>query len=240
MPDTDVVLSIVVPVYNEASTAATVIERLLAVPFSMAREVIVIDDGSTDGTTGALAAFAGRADVTIVRASPNAGKGAAIRRGIGLARGSVMAIQDADLELDPAQLPALVNAVVSGQAEVVYGSRFLRGRPDMSLISRVANRALTGSLNIVCDGQLTDMETCYKVIPVRVLRALGLESDRFDIEVEITAKLLRRGCHISELPINVHARSRAHGKKLRWRDGVAALRAVVRYGLKRRSGAAGV
>jgi len=226
-----VVLSIVVPVYNEAATATTVINRLLAVPFRVPREVIVVDDGSTDGTADALSVFDGRTDIVVVRTAPNAGKGAAIRRGIDLARGSVLTIQDADLELDPAQLPGLVDPVVSGRADAVYGSRFLHGRPDMGLIARLGNRGLTGLLNVLCGGHLTDMETCYKVIPVPVLRALALESDRFDIEVEITAKLLRRGSEITELPIEVHARSRAHGKKMRWRDGLAALRAIVRYGL---------
>lgn len=231
MPDAPVDLSIVVPVFNEASTAAAVIARLLAVPFTVAREVIIIDDGSTDGTAEALSIFEGRPDVVLVRATPNAGKGAALRRGIGLARGSVLAIQDADLELDPSQLPALVDRVVSGAAEAVYGSRFLRGRPDMPWSARTANRALTALTNAVCGGHVSDMETCYKVIPVRTLRSLDLESNRFDIEVEITAKLLRRGVRITEFPVEVHARSRAHGKKMRWRDGLAAVSAITRYGL---------
>jgi len=228
------VLSIVVPVYNEARTVAAVIERLMTVPFSVAREVLVVDDGSTDDTPAILRQFAGRQDIMVLAAPRNQGKGAAIRRGIEHAKGRILAIQDADLELDPGQLPALVQPLVDGRAQAVYGSRFLAGRPDMPFVSRCANRTLTAITAIVCGGYVTDMETCYKIIPTDLLRSLRLESDRFDIEAEITAKLLVRGCRITELPVVVHSRSKAAGKKIGWRDGLHAIRAIVRYGVKQR------
>ena len=228
------VLSIVVPVYNEARTVAAVIDRLMTVPFPVAREVLVVDDGSTDGTGDILKQFDGRRDISVLVAARNQGKGAAIRRGIDRAKGRILAIQDADLELDPGQLPALVQPVVDGRAQAVYGSRFLGGRPEMPFVSRCANRALTAITNVVCGGHVTDMETCYKIVPTDVLRSLRLESDRFDIEAEITAKLLLRRCTITELPIVVHSRSKAAGKKIGWRDGVNAVRAILRYGVKER------
>jgi len=223
------VLSIVVPVYNEVRTVLTVVDRLAAVPFPVPREIIVVDDGSSDGTTEALGALDGRPEITVVRCSPNQGKGAAIRQGLERARGRILAIQDADLELNPAQLLPLTQPLLSGTAQVVYGSRFLGGRPQMTLLSRLANRALTALTNLLCRGRITDMETCYKIVPVDVLRSLRLESRRFEIEVEITAKLLRRGYRITELPVNVESRSRATGKKIGWRDGAKAVRALLRY-----------
>jgi len=223
-------LSILVPVFNEARTVASVIDRLLTIELPVPREIIVVNDGSSDGTREVLDAFPiqGRA-VRILHAEPNAGKGAAIRRGLQLARGTIIAIQDADLELDPAQLGALVAPVVAGETKVVYGSRFLAGRPDAPWLTVLANRTLTLLTNLLFGARITDMETCYKIMRTDVARALELESNRFDIEPEITAKLLLSGHRILELPVYFKPRQRAEGKKIGWRDGFHALRVLAGY-----------
>ena len=223
-------LSILVPVFNEARTVASVIDRLLTIELPVPREIIVVNDGSSDGTREVLDAFPiqGRA-VRILHVEPNAGKGAAIRRGLQLARGTIIAIQDADLELDPAQLGALVGPVVAGETKVVYGSRFLAGRPDAPWLTVLANRTLTLLTNLLFGARITDMETCYKIMRTDVARALELESNRFDIEPEITAKLLLSGHRILELPVYFKPRQRAEGKKIGWRDGFHALRVLAGY-----------
>jgi glycosyltransferase involved in cell wall biosynthesis len=229
MPEPEL-LSILVPVYNEARTVATVIDRLLTIDLPVAREIVVVDDGSTDGTGAVLDALPAHDGVLrIIRAERNAGKGAAIRRGLAEARGSIIAIQDADLELDPAQLSALVAPILAGHARVVYGSRFLEGRPDAPLLTILANRTLTAVTNLLFRSRITDMETCYKIMRPDVARSLTLESNRFDIEPEITAKVLLAGHTIVELPVVFKPRQRHEGKKIGWRDGVRALRMLVGY-----------
>jgi glycosyltransferase involved in cell wall biosynthesis len=223
-------LSIIVPVYNEAKTVQRVIERLLAIPLPLPREIIVVNDGSTDGTAHVLDAIPPVAGVlSIVHAEANGGKGSAIRIGLQRARGTIIAIQDADLELDPVQLADLVQPILDGDAEVVYGSRFLAGRPPGPWWSVAANRALTGLTNVLFGGRLTDMETCYKIMQTSVARGLSLESNRFDIEPEITAKLLRQGRQIVERPVKFDPRNRASGKKIGWRDGVHAIAVLIKY-----------
>jgi len=223
-------LSILVPVYNEAGTVAQVLDRLRTIALPVAREVVVIDDGSTDGTREVLdRAAAGDPSLQVIHAERNAGKGAALRLGLARASGSIIAIQDADLELDPAQLAGLVAPIVNGEAAVVYGSRFKAGRPDVPWVTMAANRALTAATNLLYGSRLTDMETCYKIMRADVARSLALESNRFDIEPEITAKLLRSGHSILELPVRYSPRGRRLGKKIKWRDGVHALRVLVRY-----------
>ena len=223
-------LSIIVPVYNEAGTVQQVIERLLQISLPLQREIIVVNDGSTDGTKQVLNAVPTVEGVlSIVHAAANGGKGSAIRIGLSHARGTIIAIQDADLELDPVQLADLVRPILNGEAEVVYGSRFLKGRPPGPWLSVVANRTLTGLTNVLFGGRLTDMETCYKVMRTSVARDLQLESNRFDIEPEITAKLLRQGCRILELPVTFDPRNRASGKKIGWRDGVNAVAVLIKY-----------
>ena len=223
-------LSILVPVYNEAKTVRLVVERLLSVPLPVAREIVVVNDGSTDGTTEVLDALPPVPGVlTIVHAPRNGGKGSAVRIGLARARGTIVAIQDADLELDPIQLGQLVQPILDGEADVVYGSRFLAGRPAGPWLSIAANRVLTGVTNVLFGGALTDMETCYKIMQAPIARSLQLESNRFEIEPEITAKLLRQRCRIVERPVKFDPRSRASGKKIGWRDGVQAVAVLLKY-----------
>ena len=249
-------LSIIVPVYNEVRTVRAVIDRLLAIDLPVPREILVVDDGSTDGTRDVLAALGNRdsglgirdsgvpgsahripnpespipspdSRLIVIHAERNAGKGAAIRLGLGSARGTIVAIQDADLELDPQQIAALVSPIVRGDADVVYGSRFLAGRPPAPWITIAANRVLTGATNLLFGGSLTDMETCYKIMRADVARSLKLDANRFDIEPQITARLLRAGHRIHELPVTFDPRSRAQGKKIGWRDGVRAVQVLI-------------
>jgi len=255
-------LSIIVPVYNEVRTVRAVIDRLLAIELPVPREILVVDDGSTDGTRDVLATLGTRESgfgnrdsgfgirksgventgfgnsssesriptpesrLMVIQAERNAGKGAAIRLGLNAARGTIVAIQDADLELDPQQIAALVSPIIRGDADVVYGSRFLAGRPPAPWITIAANRALTGATNLLFGGSLTDMETCYKIMRADVARSLKLDANRFDIEPQITARLLRAGHRIHELPVKFDPRSRAQGKKIGWRDGVRAVQVL--------------
>jgi glycosyltransferase involved in cell wall biosynthesis len=222
-------ISIVVPVYNEAQTVADVIQRLIAIDLPAPREILVVNDGSTDGTRDVLNRIVERPELRIIHAERNGGKGSAIRIGFAKATGTIVAIQDADLELDPAQLAALVQPILDGRSRVVYGSRFLAGRPEAPWLSVLANQVLTGLTNVLYGARITDMETCYKIMEREVAVSLNLESDRFDIEPEITAKLLRAGHAILELPIHFNPRSRAQGKKIGWKDGVRAIEVLLKY-----------
>ena len=223
-------LTIIVPVYNEAATVRQVIDRLLQIPLPIPREIIVVNDGSTDGTTDVLDGV-GAVDgvLSIVHAAANGGKGSAIRIGLHHARGTIIASQDADLELDPVQLADLVRPILDGEAEVVYGSRFLGRRVAGPWLSVAANRTLTALTNILFGGRLTDMETCYKIMQTSVARGLHLESDRFEIEPEITAKLLLQRRRIIERPVRFDPRDRASGKKIGWRDGFHAIVVLLKY-----------
>ena len=226
-------VSIIVPVFNERSTVTAVIDRLLTIELPADREIIVVNDGSSDGTRDILDALPSRAQLRVVHADRNRGKGHAVRLGLSSAAGDIVAIQDADLELDPAQLASLVEPLLAGEAEVVYGSRFLAGTPDAPATTLLANRALTGLTNLLFHSALTDMETCYKVMRTPLARSLQLQADRFDIEPEITARLLRAGHTIVERPVTFSPRSRAAGKKIGWRDGVAAIRVLLRHRFSR-------
>jgi glycosyltransferase involved in cell wall biosynthesis len=221
-------VSIIVPVYNENRTIRTVIDRLLSIELPVEREILIVDDGSTDGTREVLAqAQADGVHATILFADRNGGKGSAIRRGLAHATGTIVAIQDADLEPDPQQIAALLAPIIRGEAVVVYGSRFLEGASGAPLVSVLANRLLTAATNLLFGSSLTDMETCYKIMRADVARSLRLRANRFDIEPEITARLLRAGHRITELPVRFDARSRDQGKKIGWRDGIRALQVLV-------------
>jgi glycosyltransferase involved in cell wall biosynthesis len=229
-------LSIVVPVYNEVRTVLAVIDRLRAIDLPLPREILVVNDGSTDGTREVLdaaAIAAAPSGIRIIHAERNAGKGAAIRRGFDEATGTIVAIQDADLELDPQQLSTLVAPILRGDADVVYGSRFLAGPPAAPWITIAANRALTGTTNLLFGSSITDMETCYKIMRADIARSLQLDANRFDIEPQITARLLRGRHRIHELPVKFDPRSRAQGKKIGWRDGVRALEVLLRERFRR-------
>jgi glycosyltransferase involved in cell wall biosynthesis len=228
-------ITVIVAAYNEKETVRAVIDRLLAIDLPIEREILVVDDGSTDGTDGVLAAAVReKLPITVVRAGQNGGKGSAVRRGLDRARGTIVAIQDADLELDPQQLATLVGPILRGESDVVYGSRFLNGVPPAPWLTVVANKVLTAATNVLYGSALTDMETCYKVMRTSVARSLELTADRFDIEPEITARLLRLGHRIHELPVRFEPRSRAQGKKIRWRDGVRAVQVLLVERLRRR------
>ena len=221
-------LSVIVPVFNERNTVVEILRRMRAVDLPMDREFIVVDDGSDDGTRAVLSQL-GDSTVKVVLHQDNRGKGAAIRTGLEHATGDLVLIQDADLEYDPQDWPKLLAPVLRGQATVVYGSRFTGERRNMLLLHWVGNRTLSLATNLLYNTTLSDMETCYKLFDAEVINAITIRSDRFDFEPEITAKVLRRGIRIYEVPISYAGREFEEGKKITWRDGFAALYALVKY-----------
>jgi glycosyltransferase involved in cell wall biosynthesis len=228
VPSNYELLTVIVPVYNERVTVAEVIRRIRAVEIPVAVEVIVVDDGSSDGTDKVLSAL-GDSTVRVLRHTVNQGKGAAIRTGMAAARGDLLLIQDADLEYDPKDWPRLLEPVLSGKARVVYGSRFTGERMNMLPLHWIGNRFLSLVTNILYSSTMSDMETCYKLFDRRVLEGITIQSDKFDFEPEITAKILRRGVRIYEVPISYAGRELDEGKKITWRDGFGALRALIKY-----------
>jgi glycosyltransferase involved in cell wall biosynthesis len=223
----DPLLSVVMPVYNERATIDEIVRRTLAVPLRI--ELIVVDDGSTDGTRDLLSALARELSFTLILQAANAGKGAALRRGFQAVTGDLVVIQDADLEYSPEEFPQLIELICQGRADVVYGSRFL-GRHRVFLFTHYAgNRLLTLITNVLYNTMLTDMETCYKVMRAEVLRAMTLHSDGFGIEPELTAKIFKRHYRVYEVPITYDGRGYDEGKKITWRDGVVALWVLVKY-----------
>ncbi|HEY5096627.1 MAG TPA: glycosyltransferase family 2 protein [Acidimicrobiales bacterium] len=221
-------LSVIVPVFNERSTVAEVIRRIRAADIKVELEVIVVDDGSSDGTDKVLAAM-GDSTIRVIDHASNRGKGAAIRTGLAAARGDLVLIQDADLEYDPADWPRLLDPILRGKAQVVYGSRFTGERKNMLPLHWIGNRFLSLVTNLLYSSTLSDMETCYKLFDRRVLEGITIQSDRFDFEPEITAKVLRRGYRIYEVPISYAGREPDEGKKITWRDGFGALKALVKF-----------
>ncbi len=223
-------LTVIVPVFNERNTVVEIIRRMRAVqlPDNVESEIIVIDDGSTDGTRDVLKQL-NDSTVRVLLQDRNRGKGAAVRTGIQHATGDYILVQDADLEYDPQDWPKLVNPVLAGKARVVYGSRFTGERRNMLFLHWVGNRFLSLATNVLYNTTLSDMETCYKLIDRAVLDGMKLRADRFDIEPEITAKILKQGVRIYEVPISYTGREFEEGKKITWKDGFAALWTLVKY-----------
>jgi glycosyltransferase involved in cell wall biosynthesis len=221
-------LSVILPVFNERTTVAEIIRRMRAVPLPVVMDIVVVDDASTDGSDKVLGAL-GDSTVRILNHDHNQGKGAAIRTGLEHAHGDLILIQDADLEYDPDDWPKLLDPVLKGKSSVVYGSRFTGERKNMMPLHWVGNRFLSLVTNLLYASTLSDMETCYKLFDRRVLDGVTIESNRFDFEPEITAKVLRRGYRIYEVPISYAGREVHEGKKITWRDGIGALRALVKY-----------
>ena len=223
----DPLLSVVMPVYNEKNTIEEIIPRVLAVPLRI--ELIVVDDGSTDGTRDLLTALNQKYPFKLIFQPKNGGKGNALKRGFQDVTGDLVVIQDADLEYSPEEFPELISLICEGRADVVYGSRFL-GRHRVFLFTHYAgNRLLTLITNVMYNTMLTDMETCYKVMRTEVLRSFALESDGFGIEPEMTAKIFKRGYRVYEIPITYDGRGYEEGKKITWRDGVVALWVLLKY-----------
>jgi glycosyltransferase involved in cell wall biosynthesis len=225
-------LTIVMPVYNERDTLRTALDRLLAVEMPVPTEVLVVDDGSTDGCIDTIADLIESGEVTLYVQSPNQGKGAALRRGIAEAKGELLTILDADLEYDPADFPALVTPILDGEANVVYGARSYGGHAAYSFWFVIGNKMLAMWASLLFDAWLTDIETCLKVAPTSYWRKVDLRSNGFGIEAELTGKLLAMKERIFEVPISYRARGREEGKKIQWTDGVAALWILLRIRLR--------
>jgi glycosyltransferase involved in cell wall biosynthesis len=228
------VLSVIIPAYNEAATIARVLNSVAAAPFD--KQIIVVDDGSNDGTATALESWrrANNADVTVARHPVNRGKGRAIRTGLALARGEVVLVQDADLEYDPSDYPALLGPILDGTAEVVYGSRYLRrDTPRPCTPNRLCVRLLNLIIRACFGGRTTDSATGYKVFRTALLRRMDLRCERFEFCPEVTAKLCRLGLTIHEVPVRYTPRTRLEGKKIGWRDGVEAIATLIRWRIAR-------
>ncbi len=223
-------LSIIIPVYNECETLREILSQVRAVEMDgVEKEILAVDDGSTDGSRDILADEAGTGDLSVFYHNRNRGKGAAVRTAIEHATGDIILIQDADLEYDPRDYPRLIQPIVEGRVTVVYGSRFLGPRKAMLFWHMLGNKLLTLTTNILFNAILSDMETCYKCFRADVIKGIPLRSRRFEFEPEITAKVLKRGHRIFEVPISYYGREFHEGKKISWRDAPLAFWTLIKY-----------
>lgn len=225
--DVNVKLSIIIPVFNEQANIEAVIEAVKGI--SIQKEIIVVDDGSTDGTSNILERYRDDETVRIHSSVLNFGKGTAIRVGLNYASGDVIVIQDADLEYDPMQIPALIQPIVDGKADVVYGSRFSGSIKGMKFANWLANRILTITANLLFRAGITDEATCYKAFRANIIKNIPLKCVRFEFCPEITAKLAKRGVKIDEIPIHYVGRTITEGKKISWKDGFHAIWTLIKY-----------
>jgi len=225
-------ISIIIPVYNEISTLEEILDKVEKTSFcSLEKEIILVDDESSDGTTALLKELEGSSKYKIYFHSKNMGKGAAIRTALEYATGDIIVIQDADLEYDPEDYNNLLPIIIENKADVVYGSRFLEEKMSgaFKLSHYFGNKILTLLTNILYGTTLTDMETCYKAFRADVIKKIDIKSNRFDFEPEITAKVLKMKSHLLEVPISYYGRGHQEGKKITWKDGFSAIRALIKY-----------
>ncbi len=223
-------ISVVIPVYNEAATIEAIISAVRAVPYE--KEIIIVDDGSNDGTREILASLRLQ-DLKVIYHEKNQGKGAALRTGFKAITGDFVIIQDADLEYNPAEYPKLLKPLMEGRADVVYGSRFVGGEEHRAIFfwHMIGNRFLTLFSNMLSNLNLTDMETCYKAFRKEILDNVTIEENRFGFEPEITAKMAKLGARIYEVGVSYSGRMYSEGKKIGWQDGISALRCIIKYNL---------
>jgi len=226
-------LSIVMPVYNEIDTINEILKRVSEVDVGMEKEIIMVDDCSKDGTRDILKEISEKSipGVKVIFHEKNGGKGTALRTGFEHVTGDIMLIQDADLEYEPGEYPQLIKPIIDGEADVVYGSRFLgQKRPEgMAFSNYMANKLLTSISNLLTGFHITDMETCYKVIKTSILKEMNLVSERFGIEPEITAKLAKKKIRLVEVPISYYGRAHDEGKKINWKDGASAIYHILKF-----------
>jgi glycosyltransferase involved in cell wall biosynthesis len=224
-------LSVIIPVYNEKNTISQIVERVQAVP--VPKEIIIVDDGSKDGTRDILKDLAKQENIKVFLHKKNKGKGAALSTGLQHISGDFVIFQDADLEYHPEEYPRLLEPIQKGEADVVYGSRFKGAGRAFLFWHKVGNIFLNFITNILYNSTLTDMETCYKMFRRDVIQGITIESNRFNVEPEITAKILKRGYKVFEVPITYSGRDFSEGKKITWRDGFSALWTLVKYRIKK-------
>ncbi len=222
------ILSVIVPVYNERRTIEVVLEKVREV--DIPKEIIVVDGNSVDGTRALLKLQEKKPDTLVIYQKERSGRGSALKEGLKVASGDIVIFQDADLELDPADYPSLVAPILSGQATVVFGSRFKGAkRPAMTFLQYWGNKIINSSVNLLYGSNLTDVETCYQVFRREALKDIALHNNHFAFTVELTVKLLKKGYEILEIPINYYPRGRAEGKKIYWADGFASLWTLFKY-----------